>query len=120
MELKDFRGIEQVLLIGGVSMIINRMIFNRLEQKALSYLFERKEMGYIDTNKLVKHYTPPTDEFSGNESEPLIPPFYIKKLIDKGYIKKIPTMKYSKKIMITEKGIERLQVLEKKINKDDK
>ena len=114
LDLKNFRGIEQVLLIGGVSMIINKMIFNRLEQKVLSYLFERKEMGYIDTNKLVKHYTPPPDEFSGEDSQSLIPPFYIKKLIDKGYIKKIPTMKYSKKIMITEKGIERLEVLEKK------
>lgn len=115
LDFKNFRGIEQVLLIGGVSMVINRMIFNRLEQKALSYLFERKEMGYIDTNKLVKHYTPPPDEFSGNESEPHIPPFYIKKLIDRGYIKKIPTMKYSKKIMITEKGIERLEFLNKEL-----
>ena len=114
MDLKNFQGFEQVLLAYGVSIIVNRMIFDNLEQKVLSYLFERKEMGYIDTNKLVKHYTPPPDEFSGNESEPLIAPFYIKKLIDKGYIKKIPTMKYSKKIMITEKGIERLEVLEKK------
>lgn len=115
--LKNFRGLEQVLMTTAISMVVNQYIFNRLDQKVLSYLFERKEMGYVDTNKLIKHYTPPPDEISGNDSEPLIAPFYIKRLIDKGYIKKIPTMKYSKKIMITEKGIERLEVLNKKINK---
>mgnify|MGYP001105018807 CR=1 FL=1 len=113
--IEKYNGLKPILLIYGVAMIVNQRIFNTLEQKALSYLFERKEMGYVDTNKLVKHYTPPPDEFSGEDSQPLIAPYYIKKLIDKGYINKIPTMKYSKKIMITEKGIERLKFLNKEL-----
>jgi hypothetical protein len=96
----DFFGAETLVYIA-----IMKLIHKISDKRLLSYLLSVKSDGYIHINQVIKNFTPPDD------SQPIFRDEHFNRLIRLKYVRPLPTKRCSKKIMITQKGIDRLEEL---------